>query len=500
MAEAAFRDQYSTVAPLFRAMPTWLSGADQRRIASYQTYEDIYWNVPEAFKLVQRGDDAKPIYIPSGRQIVDTLHRFLAPDIEVVSDPTMGSDTQRQQADQWLAATLARERFKSRFTANKRFGIIRGDWLFHIYADPDRVEGSRISILPVDPASYFPLYNDENIDEIIGCHIAEQFVDDDNNTKIRRLTYRKETEEGGPSPILMWDEIYEVDAWGQPGTDMQEKRISVVAEEVRLPEPIDSIPVYHIRNFTEPGNPFGSSELRGMEGLISNINQTVSDEDLTLALEGLGVYVTTSGPPQNEDGEDLPWNLGPARVVEIDPEAEFRRESGVTAVTPYREHIEYLHDQLDLGSGTPAVAKGEVGVEVAESGVALAIKMGPLLARSDEKENEITDVINNLLYDLRKFAMAYEPAVRTSVEAVRWQPVFGEKLPVNRKQRFNEIMTLVKNEIVSREWAIGELSKIGYDIGDATEMMNSILEEKTALEQVASDVTGARIDSELSEE
>jgi len=512
--EVGLFDQYTTVEPLFRAIPTWLEGQDQRRITSYMTYEQIYWNAPEAFRVVQRGDDAQPIYIPSGRQIVDTLHRFTANDLHITTEPAppqpgeaagAASDADIELADLWMDSLLTRERFYSRFSANKRYGIIRGDWLFHIYADPERDEGSRISILPVDPGSYFPLYNDDNIDEIIGCHIVDMYVKDNGDEVIRRLTYRKETESGGPSRILMSEALFEVDGWGQPGTDMNEVKVTDPdfdeVQDVALPDAIDSIPVYHIKNFTEPNNPFGSSELRGMEVLIGAINQAVSDEDLTLALEGLGVYRTTSGPPVDQDtGEEMPWNLGPAKVVEHDPETEFDRVSGVGSVAPFQDHIGYLHEQLDLGSGTPAVAKGDVDVQVAESGVALAIRMGPLLALAKEKEHDITDVLRNLLWDLRKWIVAYEggPIVQ-AVMRIQWMPNYGDKLPLNREQRFREIMEMVDKGIVSLKWARAELEKLGYEIGDPEDMMNEVLEEKIASATVAQDAFGARVDNELGE-
>ena len=60
---------YSTAAPLFGAPPTWMTAYDAQRILSYQIYEQIYWNIPDTFKLMQRGSDAEPIYIPTGRTI-----------------------------------------------------------------------------------------------------------------------------------------------------------------------------------------------------------------------------------------------------------------------------------------------------------------------------------------------------------------------------------------------------------------------------------------------
>jgi hypothetical protein len=169
-------------------------------------------------------------------------------------------------------------------------------------------------------------------------------------------------------------------------------------------------------------------------------------------------------------------------------------------VIPYQDHISYLHEQLDLGSGTPAIAKGDVDVQVAESGVALAIRMGPMMARVSEKEQDITDVTSNMMYDLRKWAQAYEPTVRSVMEEIRWIPTYGEKIPINRKQRFQEIMQLVENKMVSRKWAKAELVKIGFDLPDSyDDMMNEILTEQAALAQIEEDVTGARLDRELSE-
>lgn len=493
-------DQYTTVQSMIRAYPAWVApGQDQRRLASYDTYEQVYWNVPDAFKLIQRGEDTAPIYIPTGKQIVETLHRFLATDLSFASDASHGSDTERVTAEQWLVELMRRERFVSRWSGNKRYGIIRGDWLWHITADPERDEGSRISITSVDPSSYFPIYNDDNVDEIIGVHIIDSYVDDGGDDRIRKQTYIKATGKGGPSPIMVTEVICEVDAWGQPGTDMDEVITEVVRNEFTLPPPIDSLPVYHIKNFHEPNNPFGSSELRGMERLIASINQSISDEDLTLVMDGLGVYVTNSGPPIDDAGQQQPWRLGPAKVVEIEDDRIFNRVQGVNAVTPMQDHLAYLHDQLDLGSGTPAIAKGDVDVQVAESGVALAIRMGPLLARTVEKEQEVTDVAVNLLYDLRKWGIAYEGGdVRGPLENVRWLPVYGEKIPINRKQRFQEILQLTKERIVSRKWAREQLAKIGYDLPDPDdEMTNAILEETAAFAQIGADVDGFRLDNEL---
>ncbi len=41
-------DQFSTAKPLLAGFPAWVSDEqEQRRIASYTLYEQIYWGVPE---------------------------------------------------------------------------------------------------------------------------------------------------------------------------------------------------------------------------------------------------------------------------------------------------------------------------------------------------------------------------------------------------------------------------------------------------------------------
>ncbi len=64
-------DPYSSAQRLLPGYPAWINDEQEaKRVASYQLYEDIYWTVPDTFRLIQRGSDADPIYIPSGRIIV----------------------------------------------------------------------------------------------------------------------------------------------------------------------------------------------------------------------------------------------------------------------------------------------------------------------------------------------------------------------------------------------------------------------------------------------
>jgi hypothetical protein len=60
--------------------------------------------------------------------------------------------------------------------------------------------------------------------------------------------------------------------------------LKVVQPLRTLPQPIDQLPIYWIQNRQQTGTPYGSSELRGLERVILALNQTISDEEMALAL------------------------------------------------------------------------------------------------------------------------------------------------------------------------------------------------------------------------
>lgn len=484
-------DQWTTARPFISAYPVW-AGEDATRIAAYSLYEQMYWSVPEAFKLQKRGDDTKPIYLPSGMQLVETMHRYLAPRLQIIPDPALGTPADRTNMMAWMTAFLRRERFFGMFNANKRDGLIHGDWCFIIQADMDREDGAKVSIKALDPGMVFKITDPTDDDVVIGYHLVEQTKFNGKDV-IHRTTYRKETGTGGPSPITYEEALFDVDAWGGPA--MEEKRQAQVVPLQTLPDPIDQLPIYHIQNRAQTGALWGSSELRGVERLITAISQGISDEELELVLNGLGVYVTDAGTPINpETGEDEPWRLGPAKVLEIGPDKKFERVTGTQSIQPWQEHIKFLIEQLDLSSSTPAVAKGMVDVTVAESGIALALKMGPIFDKAEEKETDITAVLSNMFFDLRNWFDAYESQTFGDAVCI---PMYGDRLPPDRQAIFDNVMALFNAKLVSAQWAQAELAKIGWDFGDPATMLNQIAEEQTVHATVAADAFGAQIDQAL---
>lgn len=486
---------YSTLRPFFPgSRPTWIPDAlDQERIMSYELYEKIYWNVPETFRLVARGTEDKPIYVPSGKIIVETTNRYTSPGFGFVFTGLPGftvSGDALAQARAFFDAFLTREVFMSKFNGNKRYGLIRGDWLWHVVADPSKPQGSRVAIHALDPASYFPIWDDDDLDRILGCHIVDQFIPEgQTDPVIKRTTYRKSDADGKSKPggpVTYEVATFKLDDWGGPDAKVLRQLVPLT------PLPVTTLPVYHLKNFDEPANPFGSSEMRGLERIIAAVNQAISDEELTLALDGLGMYATDAPPPTDDDGNEEDWLLGPGRVVEHPPGSKFIRIDGVGSVTPYQDHLSYLGEMLDQASSTPAIAKGNVDVSVASSGIALYLQLSPLLAKTDEKDISIRAVHAQMFYDLvTQWFPAYE---KLSFEGMQVMPTIGDKIPVDREKRFAELNDMLDRKVISRSFYRLEAAKLGYVF--PAEIGVDVVQEEQALAEAA-DPFGDRAQQEL---
>lgn len=484
---------YTTAAATFSALPTWVNEYDAQRINAYQVYEQIYWNVPETFKLVLRGEENNPIYIPTGRTIVDTTNRYLCPSPAFLIDPDVGEDTDQETMRRFMSALFRRERFWSKFNSNKRYGIMRGDWCWHILANPAKTLGRRLTIQPIDPAAYFPVTHPDDPDRIIAAHIVEQYTDPEGTARIKRQTYQKGLDpvnnDGTDTTIYNSIAVFALEEWEA----LDASAVTTIKPPTALPPQITSIPIYHIKNIETPGDPFGSSELRGLERIMAAINQAISDEELTLALEGLGMYATDGGPPRDEQGNITDWVMGPGRVVEHAKGSRFERVTGVQSVDPVQNHLTFLLQAVKEASATPDAAISKIDVSVAESGISLLLQLGPMLSKVEEKSDAVDDVMIQMYYDLNRWIAAYEQLDLPCVAL----PVYGSPIPEDRDKRFKEVMEIVAAGLADAEWARAELGKIGFEFPDDTG--DAVLTEAAARAR-ATDPFAVRMQSEMEEE
>lgn len=496
---------YSTVSPMMGPLDSWLGSEDAMRLAAYALYEGMYRNVGDTFKLVQRGDEQNPIYLPNPMTIIEAKNRFLAKDWTFSLEPTLGTPQEQATLQFFLTQLFRREQMRPKFNTQKRWGMIRGDSVWHIVGDLDKPEGRRLSVYEIDPASFFPIYDAWNPDKITGVHLVDPVLNDAGKTIIKRQTYRKQ-DDGTVTYELSW---WETGAWDDrddtvklkpvAGKDIPDGDYNDPIKETRLDPRITSIPVYHVKNKRVTGQPFGTSELAGFETLFAGINQTITDEELTLALQGLGLYWTNSGPPTDDEGNETNWRFGPGWVLEIDAESTFGRVNGVSSVEPMQTHINKIEASAREAAGVPDIAIGNVDVQTAESGIALAFKMSPILSGNSEKEDEILGTMDQMLYDLVTMWLPVYESLDTAARAVS---IVGDPLPVNRAAVLAEVTQMLSTDppLISAEYARTILQeKLGYQFPE--EMATAVVAEAQALAEARNvDPFATRAVQELDQE
>lgn len=467
--------QWSTIEPWLGQAPGWVPEADKVRIQAYGKYEEIYWASEEGFIEVLRGDNENPIFMPTARSLINTVDRYTAPDFSyaITAPGAEPGDTAAsgpvQIAQLAFEGLFAREQFFSKFASNKLKGLYRGDWLWHIIADDLKPLGRRIKLMAVDPAAYFPVYEADikeggDPDKIVRVHLAEP-ITLNKQEYVSRMTYERVfDDDGNQTEIIRSHQIYKPDEWA--GTAAAP--FATVLAPLPLPPEIPAIPVYHLKNI-DPTAPFGSSELRGLESVMLGINQTISDEDLTLALEGIGVYASDGGAPRDANGNEVDWIMGPGRVLTQAP--NLRRISGATNLQAYGEHYNRLVDAVRSALGASDAAVGKVDSATAESGIALALQLAPIIAHTKSKDQHIIDVHAQMFHDLCFWLTVYEelPLLMSGeagslTPAVTVQPTVGNKIPINRKQVLDDITTmrLTTPPLISMATSIRLLREAGY--------------------------------------
>lgn len=466
--------QYSTVKYLIgnsAGKANWVPEGEQERILAYQKYEEIYFSDPKAFQLQRRGIELEPIMVPNAKLICDNTAHYLLKGMKLTS------------RDKGLMAVLTpflkREKFYSRFQVAKHSGVVRGDWIMHMTADPSKPAGKRVCMNSVDPAAYFPEFDSDNLDEVIAVTIANLFKDDDGTIRIHRLRYELIDVDGGKTGVTSHEAIFEVDEGNWLGLYGDKPRMKrELLAKTTMPSEIEHIPVYHFKNADWQGQPFGSSELRGYERLMAGVNQTISDTEVALALEGLGVYATDSGSPVDDNGNKVAWEIAPGRVMELPLGGIFKRVDGIKSLDPVTNFVEYLDKSMAQSSST--FLAGEVDVQVAQSGIALAIRFLPTLAKVEERDNEGIDVSSEMWEDWKLFEQAYEGEdfVESEIDIV-----LGEKLPIDRKERVAELNNMLDRNIISRQYYREKMMDLGYEFPDDAELQKQIEDELTFLAQ-----------------
>jgi len=541
---------YETVAMFGRPFPTHVSEKakdDRDRLRAYDTYTELFQNNPEAFTAVLKLDSGNELFrrlIASSRTIIEASNRYFGRGLSWVvepADPTSaaapggvgGEGAAASTPDGGAAAAdatsallgpqgsltqlLRREEFGARYMSMKRWSLVRGDGMFHITADPTKEEGQRISITELHPGAYFPIYDPANAERVVGCYIVNIVKDDEDEDMVARLEYRRIlTQEDVANPSLAGNgglktvfaklTFWELDGWDERYLEQADlkpvaapARFSAAAADpasstallmagTALPSTITALPVYHFRNNRRGGSVFGVSELQGIETMITGVNQTVSDQELAVALQGLGLYWTDSGQAKDTDGNAIPYKISPGSMLSLEEGGKIGRLSGVDSVSPSMQHAKFLQDSMQEATGTPAVAIGRPNNTSAESGVALAIEMSPVVSKGEEKEEEHLGRLTQMLFDLLTGWMpAYEGYTDDGTRVI---PVFDDPVPVDRAAVVTEVTSLVTGKIISARTARDVVAeRLGYQFSDDEDA------RLAGEAQAALDLEGARLDA-----
>jgi hypothetical protein len=503
---------YDSVRPFFLTADSNLSAntADQERIQSYNAYEDIYWNRPETYKLVQRGEDDQPIYLPSARRIIEATNRFLAVGWDYTVGKKRGTGEEQTTTAEFLRNLFKREKMYTKFASQRRYCLIRGDAVWHIIADITKPFGRRLTIQEVQPHHYFPIKDKMEPDKIVGVHLCNLVEDPRDKTKqvARRQTYRRYQNPDGTYRVTSELTFWEIGKWDDRYLEPNELSKQNVGAGWERPEfeleGVQALPVYHIPNYYLGENKFGCSEIRGIESVMGAINQSISDEQLTLVMQGLGVYATTGGPAVDAAGNESEYEIGPARVLELPQDGKFERISGVSSVAPMIDHMNYMMDNSSLGVGVPDIAAGKVDVTIAESGIALRLQLAPILAKNSEKEDQMMGTYDQMIYDICQYWLpkyeAFSDAMEVDVEFKVDDP-----MPVNREQEIAEILQLVTPPspgvpaLITLEMAVERLQKLGIEY-PASAIADLRADADKAARLSNPDPQASRLDDELGDQ
>lgn len=485
------------------SFPNAVTEFDKARLASYRLYEDMYLNNSADYKVILRGADEKdqrPIYVPNGEKIVEAKVRFLGQGMEYTFSKSDSG------AEEQITKLMARENWDQKFANLKRWNEIRGDHVIMVIGDEDRDEGTRLSLVEISPSSYFPYEDPRYPGQLMGVYIVDEYpLPDGEKGEVcaRVQKYMRELDGDGlpvqGSSITYTEELFETGKWDdRPESPLKAediKKISSLSEST-LPDEITTLPVYHFRSHPIPNCTFGRSGLAGLESLIASVSQTMTDEDLIMVFGGLGFYATDSAPPRDARGNLLPWTISPLSMVEHGKEDKVYRVNGVSSLEPSQIHMKYAEDTMQATKGVPDIAVGVVDSTVAESGIALELKLGAILASSAEQELELKSVLKQFFYNLAtQWLPAYEGVgIDDAAHDLVVEITFKDPKPVNQEKRFNQLMQMWDAGIISAKKICEELTKImGFELTEAD--FKAAIEDKKSM-AVAADPFGAAMAAE----
>jgi hypothetical protein len=209
-------------------------------------------------------------------------------------------------------------------------------------------------------------------------------------------------------------------------------------------------------------------------------------------MAGLGMYTTDSGKPVDANDKPTDWIIGPEIVIERGQGTTFERINGLSSVEPSQTHAKYLENKAQSIHGISDIATGVAAAT--ESGVALALRLAPLMDQADEIDLVVNDAMNQMFHDLKQWFLIYEGLDFGDTEITSFVDP-DARLPLDRTEVFTELNTLFTAGVVDLQYMLDTLAKkLGYEFPSG---MQARVEKDAERKAALADPYGTRAAGEL---
>lgn len=479
----------------------WLSQSDSRRLAAYMVYAAYAEN-----RAAQFGDITtdRREYGDAGLLVEQALAHLLGESqtIEVDGASDVGEDGEPTDAEAaaaltWLQDWADAESFQLRLIDAERKAVGLGDAVYVVEFDREK---GRPRVGVMDPGLYFPVLPlDARADDYPErVHFAWEEETDDRGRMtrvLRRITYELMdadqpyrvpwSEEPLTKVVLLTDTRFGLQAVG--GTTRDGVALDRLSGGVAVQDPsvlpIDFLPIVHVPNTIPGADHYGQPILAKVMHVLDDLQGADTDTQAAQATTG-SPMILTKGLQGNADIE-----VGPGKAVNVDADGDAKVLDTSPNLEAMGKHVDRLQERLTQNARIPDVALGKVrsSAEAGMSGVALALRFGPLESLVRQMRQGRAGKYRLLLRFVQRIGMALDDGPPVVAEA---RLTFGSFLPNDVAGTMKSVAEGLAAGIISLETAVLMLTTVGLPIEDAAEEVERIVRRNYRAAAELVDATG----------
>jgi hypothetical protein len=125
------------------------------------------------------------------------------------------------------------------------------------------------------------------------------------------------------------------------------------------------------------------------------------------------------------------------------------------------DHVNWIDDHVMEASATFRASR--IDPQTAVSSAAVNLKFLPTLAKLEQRDLAGVDMLQQLWFDWSAFHTAYEG---DDIEGLELDVRLGEKLPLNRVDKLNELNNMMDRKVISRRYYRSQMVTMGYTFPD----------------------------------